>query len=113
MKTLKYKSMFGTDYDIAFSVHNYVTNGNVAIKMWCKEDGAFEPYGNLTTNLDVKLCGDYGYIDTNNLGMDTLEWAADNGLCEFHGQYGYSGFCRYPLVKFNLDKIKEYMLEGM
>ena len=49
------------------------------------------------------------YVDINNCPWAT-KFIKDNELGEFTGKYGKSGFCVYPLYKFNLDKIKEVLL---
>ncbi len=45
--------------------------------------------------------GGYDFVDTNNLeGIDS--WLAENGIAEHTGISARSGFCTYPLMKFNL-----------
>lgn len=67
-----------------------------------------EPYATITVNLpdsyrlEDKNCA---FVDTNN-----CPWAerfiCENDLGEFTGWYGFSGFCSYPMYRFNTDKIQ-------
>ena len=45
------------------------------------------------------------FVDTNNCPW-AEEFIQENGLGEFTGIYGNSGFCTYPLYEFNLGKLK-------
>jgi hypothetical protein len=71
------------------------------------EDGS--PYGVATVYLEgqsEKLPEDCAFVDTNNWPyVDKL--LIDEGLAEKIETVGQSGFCVYPAMKFNLDKIKE------
>jgi hypothetical protein len=71
------------------------------------EDGS--PYGVATVYLEgqsEKLPEDCAFVDTNNWPyVDKL--LIDEGLAEKIETVGQSGFCVYPEMKFNLDKIKE------
>ena len=105
-KTFRYASPYGQTYDLALSVAQYACNGNTAIKAeyFDKEFDAFLPFASVTVNLDEKLPEGYGFVDTNNF-RGALEWLTENGLADFTGQYGFSGFCQYPLVRFNMGLI--------
>ena len=101
-KTFQYASPYGQTYELALSAAQYTCNGNTAIK--AEEFKAFLPFANVTVNLDEKLPEGYGFVDTNNFS-GALEWLTGNGIAEFTGQYGFSGFCQYPLVRFNMGLI--------
>lgn len=81
-------------------------NGNLAIQMWCYDDNFKEPFSMLTTNLGEKLSADKAYVDTNNLRTG-FDFILKYNLGELVG-FGQSGFCTYPLVKFNLDEVVKY-----
>ena len=93
---------FGKEYEVTIHKSNYY-DGNLAIFLTCK-DG--EPYGNLTVNLSERLLPDTAYVDTNNM-PDAERFIKEYGLGEFTGTIRRSGFCDYPLYRFNLDKIEE------
>ena len=59
---------WGREYEVTVNKTKY-TNGNLAIQLMCYDDeyDFWEPYGNLTVNLDVKLPDGYAYVDVNNM----------------------------------------------
>ena len=72
------------------------------------DDGS--PYGVATVYLQGQsenLPRDCAYVDTNNW-PDVIEVLEEAELAEeLEDEAGVSGFCVYPAMKFNLDKIKE------
>ena len=97
---------YGTEYKIKLQISSY-ENGNFALcATYYDEDYKYwGPYGTFTVNLDEKLPDDCAYVDTNN--MPTIEdWLKDNGLAEPLAKNRQSGFCMYPLYKFNIAKIR-------
>ena len=106
MERLEYVSCYGTQ-SVAIQTSHYVDNGNLAISLsYVDEDGDELPFTVLTVNLEP-LPGYYGYVDTNN-NPGAIEFIEKNGIGEFTGRYGYSGYCSYPLYKFDKEKISEY-----
>lgn len=78
-----------------------------------KEDGHIEPFGNATVNISHTPAPDYcGYLDTNNLPA-IEKFVRENDLGEPTGVVGFSGYCTYPLYKFNADKLRELCPEDM
>lgn len=92
---------WGKVHRVEIRKSTYCTNGNLAISLFELREG---PYATLTVNLDDTLPLDMGYVDTNNCYW-AEEFIQKNGLGEPTGEYGYSGFCSYPLYKFNLEKL--------
>ena len=85
-------------------VTRYSSNDTLAISLVSKSG---EPFCTLTVNImESNLWADdkTAFVDTNN-----CEWAeefiSENGFGEFTGYYGASGFCKYPLYRFNIDKL--------
>lgn len=72
------------------------------------DDGS--PYGVATVYLEGQsenLPRDCAFVDTNNW-PDVIEVLEAAGLAEeLEDEAGVSGFCVYPAMKFNLDKISE------
>lgn len=107
MERLEYVSYYGTQ-SVAIQTSHYVDNGNIAISLSCiDEDGDELPYIYLSVNLREKLPAYYAYVNTNN-APGAIEFIEKNGLGEFTGRYGYSGYCSYPLYKFDKQKLYEY-----
>jgi hypothetical protein len=95
-------------YDIAFEIDSYVYGG-MAISMLFREDDYWLPYATLTVNLeDFPTENNKAFVDINNLGDEIVDWIVQNDLGELTGRCGFSGYCAYPEVQFNLDKIKEH-----
>ncbi|MBQ9160927.1 MAG: DUF4313 domain-containing protein [Methanobrevibacter sp.] len=96
-----YKTPYGT-YNVNIIKTNYSTNNNLAIILNNDREGQVAV---LTTNLDIPLKEEYGFVDTNN-NPTAEEFIKENQLGEFTGAYQQSGYCTYPLYKFNLEKLK-------
>lgn len=71
-----------------------------------------ESYGNLTVCLGDKLPEYHAYVDTNNM-PELVGFIKRYELGEPTGDYASSGYCRYPLYKFDKDKLAEYCQEGL
>lgn len=110
MKTFDVKTPYATYKNCRFIKSTYTLGGALALQIWNDDDG---PIATITVNLDVidgiGAYGDLSYVDTNN-----CPWAerliTELGIGEHTDTWGASGFCVYPLYKFNLEKIKEYSL---
>lgn len=84
----------------------YMSNGSLAVSLY---DGK-EMVAVITVNIDASDCigtDDCAYVDTNNC-VWVEEFLQDNKIAFPTGEYGFSGFCAYPLYKFDLRKLEEY-----
>ena len=102
MKTYELK-FYGKTYKLNAITAHYNNNNSLAVLLETEEG---EPFATITVNLTNGIAeNEYQYVDTNN-----NHWAEkfinDNGLGEPTGITGYSGFCGYPLYKFNLEAFK-------
>ena len=87
-------------------VNRYSIGDGLAIQIWNDEDGAIL---NLTVNLpDNGIPPEYDeqYVNTNNF-PGAMKLIKKYKLGVPTGIYGISGFCRYPLVKFDLHRLAE------
>lgn len=95
------KTQFGA-YDVELRPGKYWDNGGLAIQLFMDTG---EPFATLTVNL-CRLNWGYAYLDTNN-----CPWAEDfvkkYGIAEPTGKSCVSGWCEYPLYKFDMKKIGE------
>ena len=90
-------------YDVEPVYASYQNNGSLAIQLIDTEDGC--PFGTLTVNLEgyeSLVDGEYAFVDTNNI-PNAEEFIIENGLGAPTGIYGHSGYCEYPLYRFNRD----------
>lgn len=117
MKTLIYESPYTHEKEeVMFLIDKYSINNTLALEMICrdKDCGHIEPYTRVTVNLDTLpaiadafIRDNMQCIDTNNNpGID--KWLEENGLATRTDMEFPSGYCVYPVMKFNLDKIREY-----
>ena len=99
---MDYKNKHGDSYGLLTEVCEYQIGG-LAIYLY---DNEGEPFTLLTVNLGGDPGKDMAYVDTNNF-PDALNLISAYNLGEVVG-CGHSGFCTYPLVKFNLDEVKKH-----
>ena len=88
---------------------NYENNGNLAVLLYEKESG--EMYGCVSVNLDFLMPG-FAFVDTNNMGEEIVPFLKENKIAKPTGRYRDSGFCRFQLWEFNMNKltpIKKYV----
>lgn len=97
----------------------------LALCVYLNEVDTGEMYAVLSVNLGVYADDDEQHIvqrgqtflDTNNI-PDSLDILSDAGLCEQVSWYGtphvkHSGWCAYPLVRFDMGKLAEYCPDGV
>lgn len=104
---LKLKA-WDSEHDIALSVEHYEISGNLAIQMWSFDEGYPEPWSMLTVNLDRKCEPNCAFIDTNNNGVEIIDWLEANHLGYDTGIIHSSGYCTYPMFKFNMDEVMKH-----
>ena len=97
---------FGGADDCRLEVDRYVNNGRLCVSVSSPSMG---PMARLTTNLPHYLlgCRDDAFVDTNNV-PDAPELIERLGIGEPLGAYGLSGRCRYPVYRFDMEKMREY-----
>lgn len=104
---------YGTEYELKFKKGKY-ENGRLAIQVMCRElkEEWFEPFCILTVNLpDIILSSDgstemssnMAFIDVNNCPASLVMKVIEEGYMTMTRTTADSGFCSYPLVKFNED----------
>ena len=82
-------------------------DGNLALQVdyFDEELQGWLPFARLTVNLGIKLGEDEAFVDTNNCPWAT-GFIDEYGLGERTGLWMPSGFCEYPLYRFNMEKIR-------
>lgn len=91
------------DYKVTVTATRYQNNNNYAVVL--EEDGL--PFAVLTVNLtNSHLEVPYAYVDVNNCPW-AEKFIEDNNLGEDTGAVKQSGYCVYPLYRFNKDIIPE------
>ena len=111
---LKFTSPYtGHKMDAAITRNLYVDGERLYVGMYTfdPEDGFWEMWCDITVNLPDEPVTDEncGYVDVNNAPY-LPRFLEDNGLAEWTGKYGYSGFCQYPEFRFNIDRLDEHLI---
>lgn len=95
---------WGKTYDVRLKTSTYTNNGNLYVGLVCKieEDGEewWEPYCDLTVNIRKLKDKALACLDVNNF-PEAEEFVTENKLATFTGDYEFSGFCVYPIYKFD------------
>lgn len=108
---------FGKEYKARFWKNNYLNNNNtyIGILTWDEQYKYWEPWGDLTVNLDVQLEANKGFINVNYSGHEIVAALMEKGYVKDTGILRQSGFCVYPLVEFSeefLNAIENVNEEG-
>lgn len=102
---------YGTEYELEFRKGKY-SNGRLAIQVMCREldEEWYEPFCILTVNLpDIILSSDgskelpsnMAFLDSNNCSKKLICKIIEESYMTMTRTSAQSGFCTYPLVKFN------------
>ena len=102
---MTFKTQYGTYENCYLIKDNYPKDGSLYLQLWNDEDG---PIATHTKCLpDSILMENKSYVDTNNIPT-VLDFIEEYKLGEVIGFKG-SGYCTYPLVKFNMDEVNKYV----
>ena len=103
----QFNSEDGSKYTVKPFIGIYANNENLCVRLYClnKEDGQWNPFCQVTVNT-VPLAYLEGTIDENVGGMKMLDFLEKNGFGECTSFRVRSGFCTYPVFRFNEDIIR-------
>lgn len=98
------------DTDVTLRIDSYVQGHGLYIGL-DEEDGS--PMADLTVNLpDSQLKQGQAYIN-HEMSEDFLCFIEQNHLGTVLPQHGFSGYCSYKAVDFDLDRLEEFDPDGM
>ena len=107
MIEFKVKTELGKNITVRFNKGTYLDNGNTYIGFYGRNDDEgndyFEPWGNVTVNLDVVLPKDVAFIDVNNCDKNIILEMEKCGYIRHTGNVMPSGFVTYPLCEIDED----------
>lgn len=106
-----YTSAYGS-YEVSPRVNTYCDWDNlyVGLEYFDTEFGTWDRFSDITVNI-CPLPYLESAIDTNNNGGEILSFLEDNGLAIPSGKFVRSGFCSFPIYRFNeaaLEKIDPF-----
>lgn len=105
---MDYVDMFGNAYQVLPKLNTYANNDNlyVGLDFFDQEFEYWAPYADVTVNVG-SLPFLESAIDINNNGSKILSLLLDNDFGELTGRSIQSGFCTFPIFRFNANKLKE------
>lgn len=113
MEQFEYPSTYGGTYLVQPFVKLYANNDNLSVSLlsYDKEGDYWAPFCSVTTNIE-KLPYLYAAIDTNDNGPQLIAFLEKHGFGENVGLSLHSGFCDYPVFRFNEEKLREVDPKG-
>lgn len=109
---LEFKTDFGTIEQVELEAGACRNEGSLYVALTAVGDGYPEPYGNMTVNLGLKIPPYCAFVDTNNM-PEAEDFLIDNRLASFTGLVQESGYCTYPLYRFNVERLRQLCPSGM
>lgn len=105
---MKYVDFTGESIRVQPKINMYANDNNlyVGLDWYDQEYGCWEPYCDVTVNIR-KLPFLESAIDTNNNGDRIIKFLVDQGFGELTSKVQPSGFCIFPVFRFNPEKLKE------
>lgn len=108
---LELKTRSGTTEQVTLFASTY-ENKSLFVGMTTMEDGIPEPYCDVTVNLLETLPPYCAFVDTNNM-PELEDFLVKNKLAEFTGLEQRSGYCTYPLYRFDTERMRKLCGDGI
>lgn len=115
VKTLGFDWEFGHE-ELALEVASYANNGCLYIGLHNKTEEGFEQFGDLTVNLPMSSMippePNEAYID-NFSSKEKLRFIKAHKLGVVLPEIGFSGYCAYAKVAFDMERLREFDPKGV
>lgn len=107
-RSYTYEDSYGDKNAVYPKLNFYLSDNNLYLGLseYDTEFDYLEHYCDVTVNIDT-LPYLHAAIDTNNNGTKIVDFLIKNGFGEPTGGMIPSGFCWFPVFKFNEDKLRE------
>lgn len=113
IKTIPYHTP-GGDYEITVTVCSFATNARLAVNLLYKDDSYWAPFAFLTENLPKEpLRVNEAFIKDFDENKGLLDFILQNQFGTLCPEPGHSVFYTYPKVAFDMEKLREFDLEGV
>lgn len=86
--------------EVTLDIYAYYNNLYLGMNYYDSELGGWDRYTDITVNI-TEMPYLYSVIDTNNNGEEIVAFLEENGFGEDTGKVVSSGWCVYPIFKFN------------
>ena len=106
---MKVETFLG-EYEISRLEVGKTINGRMMITLyeWNKEYNIEEEFATITKNFpEINIKENEAFVDMNNCPW-AKRFIEDYGLGEDTGEKTKSGYCTYPLYKFNIEVLERY-----
>jgi hypothetical protein len=105
MALLEVKTSYATYTDCTLRVGQYQMDGSIAVEIFSRREG---PVARITVCLcDSALAENEAYVDTNNCPL-VVDFFEAKGLAKSTGRTRRSGYCIYPAMEFDREKIAKF-----
>ena len=115
IKTLGFDWEFGHE-ELALQISSYANNGCLYVGLYKNGEEGFEPFGDLTVNLPMSSMLppelNEAYI-SGSFSREKLKFIKKHKLGVFLPEVGFSGYCTYAKVAFDMERLKEFDPKGM
>ena len=115
IKTLGFDWEFGHE-ELALEVSSYANNGCLYSGLHNKTEEGFDQFGNLTVNLPMSSMippePNEAYID-HFLSKENLRFIKKHKLGVVLPEIGFSGYCAYAKVAFDMERLREFDPKGV
>lgn len=104
---LTVNTTYSTYKDCYLTIQQYQYDGSLCVNIINDTDG---PIARITTcipDCSSGLINDESFLDSNNCPW-ALDFVKKYNLGTETDKYGFSGFCRYPVIKWNMTELDKY-----
>ena len=94
-------------------VDYYVMNQNLYVELYSKEDGAWEPFSDLTVNLPGYCLEPGTACISGDFSKENIQFIQEHGLGTLLPWKAQSGMEQYAVVKFHLEELRKFDQAGV
>lgn len=91
--------------EVTLDIYAYYNNLYLGMNYYDSELGGWDRYTDITVNT-IEMPYLYSAIDTNNNGEEIVSFLEENGFGEDTGKVVSSGWCVYPIFKFDEEALQ-------
>lgn len=107
IKKVPFKWQCGEDV-VSLHIGTYESSNTLYVGMICYEDDGPEPFADMTVNINGYSQAPNEAFINGDMGNDILAFIKENKLGKVLPYTVQSGYGRYAVVAFDLEKLKEF-----